>query len=138
MKKLLLVLLCLPMIGFGQTSEDAMQKLRNIKELLELNLITQIEYDSISVELKNIIINSNSEVKKISSNIDDGFYYNGNINAQHYFSTNCLSSAIEENATNKELIKIVGILGRETERKNNTPLFYIYDDGKVEKKIIIE
>ena len=86
MKKLLLILLCLPMIGFGQTSEDAMQKLRNVKELLELNLITQIEYDSISVELKNIIINSNSEVKKNSSNIDDGFYYNGNIIYPEKFS----------------------------------------------------
>ena len=86
MKKLLLILLCLPMIGFGQTSEDAMQKLRNVKELLELNLITQIEYDSISVELKNIIINSNSEVKKTSSNIDDGFYYNGNIIYPEKFS----------------------------------------------------
>tara|TARA_B110000967_G_C18763320_1_gene499058 strand:- start:284 stop:1102 length:819 start_codon:yes stop_codon:yes gene_type:complete len=74
------------MIGFGQTSEDAMQKLRNVKELLELNLITQIEYDSISVELKNIIINSNSEVKKTSSNIDDGFYYNGNIIYPEKFS----------------------------------------------------
>ena len=86
MKKLLLILLCLPFIGFGQTSEDAMQKLRNVKELLELNLITQIEYDSISVELKNIIINSNSEVKKNSSNIDDGFYYNGNIIYPEKFS----------------------------------------------------
>ena len=86
MRKLLLILLCLPFIGFGQTSEDAMQKLRNVKELLELNLITQIEYDSISVELKNIIINSNSEVKKISSNIDDGFYYNGNIIYPEKFS----------------------------------------------------
>ena len=86
MKKLLLVLLCLPMIGFGQTSEDAMQKLRNVKELLELNLITQIEYDSISVVLKNIIINSNSEVTKTSRNIDDGFYYNGNIIYPEKFS----------------------------------------------------
>ena len=97
MRKLLLILLCLPFIGFGQTSEDAMQKLRNVKELLELNLITQIEYDSISVELKNIIINSNSEVKKISSNIDDGFYYNGNIIYPEKFSeskTDYLGSAL--------------------------------------------
>jgi hypothetical protein len=97
MKKLLLILLCLPMIGFGQNSEDAMQKLRNVKELLELNLITQIEYDSISVVLKNIIINSNSEVKKNSSNIDDGFYYNGNIIYPEKFSeskTDYLGSAL--------------------------------------------
>ena len=39
---------------------------------------------------------------------------------------------------NKQLIKIVDILGKETNSKNNTPLFYIYDDGTVEKKIILE
>jgi plastocyanin len=38
----------------------------------------------------------------------------------------------------KEIIKITDILGRETKEKKNTPLFYIFDDGTVEKKIIIE
>ena len=45
---------------------------------------------------------------------------------------------IEEHTTNKELIKITDILGREVNEKPNTPLFYIYDDGTVEKRIIIE
>ena len=39
---------------------------------------------------------------------------------------------------NKELIKIVDILGRETKGTKNEPLFYIYDDGRVEKRIILE
>ena len=39
---------------------------------------------------------------------------------------------------NKELIKIVDILGRETKVTKNEPLFYIYDDVKVEKSIILE
>jgi thiol-disulfide isomerase/thioredoxin len=39
---------------------------------------------------------------------------------------------------NKQLIKIVDILGKKTKSKNNTPLFYIYDDGTVEKKIIFK
>ena len=39
---------------------------------------------------------------------------------------------------NKQLIKIVDLLGREVNEKRNTPLFYIYNDGTVEKKIIIE
>jgi len=38
---------------------------------------------------------------------------------------------------NKELIKIVDFLGRET-KQTNQPLFYIYDDGTVEKRIVIE
>ena len=36
------------------------------------------------------------------------------------------------------LVKIIDVLGRETNPKNNTPLFYIYDNGTVEKRIIIE
>ena len=39
---------------------------------------------------------------------------------------------------NKQLIKIVDILGKESKGINNQPLFYIYDDGSVEKQIIIE
>ena len=49
------------------------------------------------------------------------------------------STAINEpNFTNKKLIKVVDILGREVNEIRNTPLFYIYEDGTVEKKIIIE
>ena len=39
---------------------------------------------------------------------------------------------------NKRLIKIVDLLGRESEEIKNQHFFYIYDDGTVEKKIIIE
>ena len=39
--------------------------------------------------------------------------------------------------TNKKLIRVIDVLGRET-KQTNQPLFYIYDDGTVEKKIIIE
>jgi len=30
------------------------------------------------------------------------------------------------------------MLGREVTEDSNTPLFYIYDDGTVEKRIVIE
>ena len=46
-------------------------------------------------------------------------------------------SAIQEHTTNKELLKVTDLLGRETKQKNQT-LFYIYNDGTVEKKIIIK
>jgi hypothetical protein len=39
---------------------------------------------------------------------------------------------------NNRLIKTVDVLGRRTQYKSNTLLFYIYNDGTVEKKIIIE
>jgi len=47
-------------------------------------------------------------------------------------------SAITEIHTEKKLIKIIDVLGRTSIATNNNPLFYIYDNGSVEKKIIIE
>ena len=45
------------------------------------------------------------------------------------------SSAIEDRTTNKELLRTTDILGRETKETKNTLLFYIYDDGTVERRI---
>ena len=49
-------------------------------------------------------------------------------------------SDLNENLINKEktLIKIIDVLGRETNLIKNTTLFYIYSDGTVEKRIILE
>ena len=74
-------------------------------------------------------------------NVDDDAWSTANwtnIDPQHYFSTNCPPpSAIQEHTSNKELLKVTDLLGRET-KETNQPLFYIYDDGTVEKRIIIE
>ncbi|MDA0682197.1 MAG: FG-GAP repeat protein, partial [Bacteroidetes bacterium] len=49
------------------------------------------------------------------------------------------TTGISDIANNKsKLVKIIDMLGQETPYRKNTPLFYIYDDGTVEKKIIIE
>ena len=53
-------------------------------------------------------------------------------------NNNCSGTTdIEEYTTNKELLKTIDLLGRET-KQTNQPLFYIYDDGTVEKRIVIE
>ena len=38
----------------------------------------------------------------------------------------------------RKKIKIVNVFGQETQIEKNSPVFYIYDDGSVEKKLIIE
>ena len=43
---------------------------------------------------------------------------------------------ITQNKNN--LVKIIDMLGQKTPYRKNTPLFYIYDDGTVEKRIVIE
>ena len=44
----------------------------------------------------------------------------------------------DNSIVNNKLIKITDVLGREVNKESNTILFYIYNDGTVEKKIIIE
>ncbi len=41
-------------------------------------------------------------------------------------------------SSNRKLIRIVDVLGRESEGSKNEPLFYIYNDGRVEKRIVFE
>ena len=55
-----------------------------------------------------------------------------------YEVTDMHTSIIETINTAKKLLMITDMLGQETPYRRNTPLFYIYDDGTVEKRIIIE
>ena len=48
------------------------------------------------------------------------------------------ATSIYEINKDKRLVKIIDILGRETKDSKNELLFYIYDNGTVEKKIIVE
>ena len=50
---------------------------------------------------------------------------------------NNTTSISEENTRNKQLIRITDMLGRNANTLSNSPLLYIYDDGSVEKKIIL-
>jgi len=50
-----------------------------------------------------------------------------------------LTTGINElNGNNRKLLKIVDLLGKESKPKQKGLLFYIYSDGTVEKRIIIE
>ena len=49
-----------------------------------------------------------------------------------------ISNTLEMEPKVKDLIKVMDVLGRETKPKKNTPLFYMYENGSVEKKIVVE
>jgi len=67
-----------------------------------------------------------------------------NADMQHNNDTTCLTTTIldidelNDTESKKKILKITDLLGRETKGKKNEPLFYIYDDGTVEKRIVIE
>ena len=47
------------------------------------------------------------------------------------------TSSVSEINTKRQVVRVTDVLGRET-KGINQPLFYIYDDGTVEKRIVIE
>ena len=64
---------------------------------------------------------------------------NGCVGEEVSLLVNVIFSAIEDINTNtRKLTKITDVLGRELTEKQKTLLFYIYDDGTIKKKIIIE
>ena len=177
MQKLLLILLCLPLIGFGQqgsiisftifpaypTETDTVYIYADLMfSSSDCDCLTKIDYrsgNSITASTQHCL-----GMLATICNTTDTFKFNplaagtyifdltlstgfggppcspGIVPNDHDTITFYVSSlsAIEEQTTNKELLRTVDILGRETKGKKNEPLFYIYDDGTVEKRIIID
>mgnify|MGYP001192443060 FL=1 len=74
-----------------------------------------------SLEILHAYSNSSLVLKRT-------LFMKGNTNT--YFTESILNNQ-------KMTVKIIDLFGRESE-KTNQPIFYIYDDGTVEKKIIVE
>ena len=66
------------------------------------------------------------------------------IDSTRYFSNDCLgtianlSGILNIANTERKLVRITDISGRETPIRRNTLLLYIYNDGTTEKRIILE
>ena len=177
MKKLLLILLCLPFIGFGQThfiDQNNLQMYGNINDadisintyyntsdtcIISWNIITDSlpsQWDfSIcfpSCFAIGVVSSQDTILPNEQSYLNCHMYPNGQLGngfVQMEITTNSLYkdtiswtgsisniSSLQEQNKNKELIKVTDLLGRET-KQTNKPLLYIYDDGTVEKRIII-
>ena len=179
MKKLLLILLCLPFIGFGQLTYGCTDSLAcNYDPLATIDdssclyslsassilTTTSVYYPHNGFDSYNLsCLGCNDGWIKI--NISGGFppftflWSNGSTNDSIYnlyagynsvVIIDSLGCSIEMDFTliepplsikdytmKKELLKVTDILGRET-KQTNQPLFYIYDDGTVEKRVVIE
>ena len=82
MKKylLLIILILFSSSSFSQDDADAMTKLKNVKELFEMGLVSQKEYDSIAKNLTQIILNTkvDSDVESNpESSSEEGFFSQG-------------------------------------------------------------
>ena len=172
MKKLLLLLLCVPLIGFGQWQLPAeFTAQADPVNIMPISFTT----DSTAV-MSNPAGGDTLIITDWSWDFGDGgtdtvqnpihtYSVYGNYivcltvlavptngNLIQYTFINCdtftyspsgwakigQATSIKEHTTKKMLLKITDLLGRETKGKKNEPFFYIYEDGTVEKRIVIE
>ena len=94
--------------------------------------------------ITKLLLNGDSTVfwrAAIQESLADGpgsqgqFFHDGPHSQARIHTLICSGSTdINEITTDKELVKIVDQLGRETKGRSNSPLFYIYNDGTSEKK----
>ncbi len=103
--------------------------------------------------LSSGFVNGSGDINISTGNLSSGYYFleiRGNAYAHPTFGSPPWNYPyqflIYDNTTtlenhlpiNRSLIKITDLLGRETKGSKNQPLFYIYDDGTVEKRITID
>ena len=112
MKKLLLILLCLPMIGFGQLTTGFYQ---------------DFGYFYKTTDGGQTWTEQNTNNQQSTT-----------INHVSFISENITSISNIPIPSNRKLEKVIDVLGRETKPQENTPFIEIYDDGTVEKRIVIE
>jgi len=82
----------------------------------------------------------------INPNIDGPLYFYANINSELNDQFNdvdtvqiwCNSSSISENSSEKNLIGIYDIFGREIPETQNKLLFFKYTDGTIEKRLLLK
>ena len=101
--------------------------------------ISQLPVSNSNTVIPSVAVSQGTYGRFFYSSKLDGFGIVNSTSEKLYFyaRSNGITS-IQEHTTNKELLKVTDLLGRETKGKTNEPLFYIYDDGTVEKKIILE
>ena len=178
MKNLLLILLCLPLIGFGQIQGSIISltisptyptNIDTVYIYAELSFTSSscpLDVKSYSILGNNIVASTQHCLGMLATicNTTDTFKLNPLAVGTYTFDLtlssgfggppctagtiaddndviafNVVTSVeIEEQTTKKELLHTTDLLGRETKDINNEVLFYIYDDGTVEKRIILE
>lgn len=117
--------------------------LSNNYNLFEVNCRSN-QLTSLSVKNGNptglwyFLANDNPDLQCVE--VDNVAYanYNWLIDNTAVFSTNCNPLSVNNIEDKKRLFKIVDLFGKEVTRRTNQAVFYIYDDGTVEKRIVID
>ena len=164
MKKFLLIILfCLPTVIIAQTSHTVNTGMFYYSpSVLNINLGDTVFWineggnhnvDFVTSSLTGLSFNNPESFVSIPTSSIEIYSHVFTISGTYYYDCSVYGHAasgmtgsiivnsinsINEQSNNRELIKVIDLLGRESKVLKNQTLYYIYDDGTVEKKIIIE
>ena len=171
MKKLLLILLCLPMIGFGQGWTKTFGGIGNdegysVQQNTDGGYIVcgrtksfgngwsdiyliKTDGNGDSLWAKTFGGSSSDYGYSVQQTTDGGYIITGstlsfgNAGGDVYLiktdgNGNITSTFNIPISSNRKLKKAIDLLGKETKPQTNIPFIEIYDDGTVEKRIVIE
>ena len=100
------------------------------------------DYNSSSYDtlVSGVNINWNGSILSVSGDYSFSLVNSVGCDSIAYINFTINITGIHDIASSsrRTLIKITDVLGRETKGTRNNPLLYIYDDGTVEKRIVIE
>ena len=125
-----LLLLAHPQLNWLSCSKSQLFQL-DISGQMDLNYL--FVWDNPSLNCINVADVSLANAKW---SVWDG--QSGNIDGHHYFSINCILSSTFLLKQNKRLSSIINLKGQQSIAVKNKPLFYKYNDGSVEQKIILD
>ena len=106
-------------------------------------LVMDLSIDSNSYSIQNISISYSDSIfvggayQSTEGAYTDTFLNQNGCDSIVTTNLTIIISSISEYNTDKKLLRVVDVLGREAKFKRNTTLFYIFDDGTVEKRMVI-
>ena len=119
-----------PQLNWLSCSKNQLFQL-DISSQLDLNYL--FVWDNSSLNCINV---ADVSLANSTWSVWDG--QSGNIDGHHYFSENCILSSTFQMIDSKKLSLIINLKGQQSRVLKNQPLFYKYNDGSVEQKIILE
>jgi hypothetical protein len=119
-----------PQLNWLSCSKNQLFQL-DISNQLALNYL--FVWDNFSLNCINV---ADVSLANATWSVWDG--QSGNIDDHHYFSENCILSSTLQLLDSKKLSLIINLKGQQSRVLKNQPLFYKYNDGSVEQKIILE